>query len=1207
MFRGILVSKLLISALFLVASVSSASADSPNRLALLIGIDKYQKVNDLRGAVNDVRRMHYVLTNKFGLDKENVHVLTNEQATRDGIINAIREHLIAKARPGDVAILYYAGHGSQMRDISGDETDGRDETIIPHDSRTPGVFDISDDELNGLLQQLTRKTKNVTVILDSCNSGAGIRAGGSTVRSIPMDDRPPPPPADFALSRGGAGEGSDGFSLRDSDYVLISGSRADQLSNEGMFEGQRHGAMTWFLTKALLSADGETTYRDVMDSVTREVENRLPSQEPQLEGRGTNLVLFGVERIFARPFVLVEPLRAGRVKVEAGKALGVRNGATLKVYPPRTRNFETATVAAVIEVVDAKDFESEARITEGVVAKAGSRAILEAATFGHTSIPVHVAGAGSGLPKEVRAGLRESTSLNLVESERDAQIIVRQENGQISVTSGDLEDFVPSIPTSDELATKKVIDRVKDITHWLTVLSLENPNSRLKVDFTIRRKDSPTSTRAPSEVQTDTRVTYKVTNNSNTDLYITVLDVSSDGSIELLFPLDGEQQVLPKGDSLERDIRMFVPEGVASVTDTLKVFATKQPINASVFPKDSLRAPRVEARRRGPVDPLTHFLDNAIRGVGLRAAAPGPVKVDQWTTRQRILRVSRATSELRGFSLHFDETKSRDDVAGLVSDTRALCAPGRSSASCSRVAPASQDGSSYHVTDKRQVPIGKAFDEAYELQDKTGAKRVEPDLDIPVDRVVTQRGIESRSVLGDEDHDDLAKDDNYWSLKQLRVFDAWKKIRDKHGAGEGKEAIGILIAHPDTGYLEHPELWKEVNGIRPLDVSKGYNFYEQTSDPKDRLLSNRPTDNPGHGTASGSVIVSPAGCQMPNETKCADGIARGAQLIPLRVHRTVAQFNPSKLAEAIDAIAEGEIEGNPKLISIAMGGPPNYGLGKAVRKAEKKGILIIAASGNYVRTVVWPARFSSTIAVAANNIRCGPWKHSSRGDAVDISAPGESVWRASIDKDHDFIVGMSKGTTFATGNVSGTAALWLAYHHGDPKMADLRSRGAVTRVFRNALRESAWRPNAPEAPPPDGTHCIATPWDGQFGAGIVDIASLLDEPLNERPAAAVAAAPSLDRLPLFASLYPSGTDTAQIVSDYLAIFGRTDEGQLGELERFETEILHHYTLDENVREGIEGMIGRTRDTRGAKIDTARQSLRDADISSTLREALAPRH
>ncbi|WP_343426569.1 hypothetical protein [Candidatus Amarolinea dominans] len=64
-----------------------------------------------------------------------------------------------QTQAGDTVFIQYSGHGSQMRDVHGDEEDGMDETILPHDTRDPGrqVFDITDDEIQGWVDALLAK------------------------------------------------------------------------------------------------------------------------------------------------------------------------------------------------------------------------------------------------------------------------------------------------------------------------------------------------------------------------------------------------------------------------------------------------------------------------------------------------------------------------------------------------------------------------------------------------------------------------------------------------------------------------------------------------------------------------------------------------------------------------------------------------------------------------------------------------------------------------------------------------------------------------------------------------------------------------------------------------------------------------------------------------------------------------------------------
>mgnify|MGYP001764312284 CR=1 FL=1 len=168
------------------------------KLALLVGINDYPYIAKLKGAVNDVENMRQLLVERFGFpdDGEHMLVLTDEQAKRDAILHGLKEHLIAKATPDSVVVFHYSGHGSKIVDISGDEIDTWDETIVAYDSGRQDPHpnrDIIDDELLDLLNQLTEKTPNVTFIFDSCHSGTVTRGSGLD-RQIERDERPPAGP-----------------------------------------------------------------------------------------------------------------------------------------------------------------------------------------------------------------------------------------------------------------------------------------------------------------------------------------------------------------------------------------------------------------------------------------------------------------------------------------------------------------------------------------------------------------------------------------------------------------------------------------------------------------------------------------------------------------------------------------------------------------------------------------------------------------------------------------------------------------------------------------------------------------------------------------------------------------------------------------------------------------------------------------------------
>jgi hypothetical protein len=87
--------------------------------ALLIGIDHYPPpVPRLGGCINDIHEMRRFLEARAGAGENQVEdvlkvkVLLDQEATREGVIRAFREHL-GQAGPDDFALFCYSGHGSQ--------------------------------------------------------------------------------------------------------------------------------------------------------------------------------------------------------------------------------------------------------------------------------------------------------------------------------------------------------------------------------------------------------------------------------------------------------------------------------------------------------------------------------------------------------------------------------------------------------------------------------------------------------------------------------------------------------------------------------------------------------------------------------------------------------------------------------------------------------------------------------------------------------------------------------------------------------------------------------------------------------------------------------------------------------------------------------------------------------------------------------------
>ncbi len=171
---------------------------TPRKLALLVGINEYGLANNnLQGCLTDVELQYELLVNRFGFNPADiVKVADNEslKPNRENILRVFQEHLIDQARPGDVVVFHYSGHGSRVVDpnpvYEGSEEDSEfNGTIVPNDplpeTEAPAGELIVPDIMGRTLFLLMRsvQTDNLTAILDSCHSGGGLR-GNTVVRAL---------------------------------------------------------------------------------------------------------------------------------------------------------------------------------------------------------------------------------------------------------------------------------------------------------------------------------------------------------------------------------------------------------------------------------------------------------------------------------------------------------------------------------------------------------------------------------------------------------------------------------------------------------------------------------------------------------------------------------------------------------------------------------------------------------------------------------------------------------------------------------------------------------------------------------------------------------------------------------------------------------------------------------------------------------------
>ena len=254
-------------------------ATEPARRALLIGVSRYQNLPQLPGARNDIALVQRVLQTKLGFAPTDIRLLLDEDATRAGILQALYQ-LTEEARPQDFVYVHYSGHGSQAVDINGDERDDRrDETIVPVNGRSPGVPDITDDELQMLLARL--KSEHAVIVLDACHSGTATR-GFVRTRAVPLDNR-------VALYRGAVKRTRAIVPLISSRHVLLTGAAAHEEALEAYVTGAPHGLFTYALMNSLSASGPQVSAVQLLASAKEELKRLQPNigryrmPEPQLE------------------------------------------------------------------------------------------------------------------------------------------------------------------------------------------------------------------------------------------------------------------------------------------------------------------------------------------------------------------------------------------------------------------------------------------------------------------------------------------------------------------------------------------------------------------------------------------------------------------------------------------------------------------------------------------------------------------------------------------------------------------------------------------------------------------------------------------------------------------------------------------------------------------------------------------------------------
>jgi serine protease len=277
---------------------------------------------------------------------------------------------------------------------------------------------------------------------------------------------------------------------------------------------------------------------------------------------------------------------------------------------------------------------------------------------------------------------------------------------------------------------------------------------------------------------------------------------------------------------------------------------------------------------------------------------------------------------------------------------------------------------------------------------------------------------------------------NFFGPASVNAPDAWEYARAA-GVPGGR---GVVVAVVDSGVAyERRGGFRRAPDLYAGRFVKPYDFVED-----DR----HPNDEESHGTHVAGTIA-----QKTNNGFGVTGLAYGVQIMPLRVLNADGGGRASYISRAIRYAARNgadviNMSVEFDLLQKASGIPEVI---SAIRYANKKGVVMVAASGNdFVNRVTYPARDPRVIAVGASTDNLCKADYSNTGKELDIVAPGGGDDAPLNDNAADaqncdpstrgrgivqetftssfrrFGLVADQGTSFASPHVSAAAALLIA-------------------------------------------------------------------------------------------------------------------------------------------------------------------------------------
>lgn len=606
--------------------------------ALFVGIDDYPGA-PLRGCVNDVREAEAWL-------RQQGHVASDIQRLHDGdaTLVAVRagiERHLGRSGPGDTALLWFSGHGSEKPTDAPWEGTGWSQALVCHDSLDDGRPPLWDTELGALLDGIAARGAHVVAVLDCCHSGGATR-DGAAVRAVSW--RPWWSSRTTLGARDGGGQGP--LPCR---HTLLAACRPQERAHEDVLDGQVRGYFSHALLKALGKLGPSATYGGLHALVEERVRRLSSVQHPELRG-GEDRRFLSDDRVPGSPFLL-RHTTAGW-EVNCGQAHGLRaagaeftllDGGAPRSVVVREVRAESALVDPVGWCPGPADQDSVFGVTPSALAFPPAAVTLAGAPGVVRLIEAAVAGAPM---------LSTAAAGTAVPSAGAGSVPLRVDAGpDWARVSGGAGRDLPPLPVRSPADADRVADCLTHLARWQHLRDLVNPDPWLSSLVRITVEPTGVGTvrhSADGEIvcsytadHRSPQVMVGIHNNSDRPLWCVLLDLTdSYASSASLYNGDfvgaGHTGWARRG----QPVWLYLPPGRAVVPgaftrDWLKVIVAETELNTAPFILDPWSPGAPSAARTGGAQGTA--MDGLLRLTappGGRDAGGPPQGPGRWGTAQ---------------------------------------------------------------------------------------------------------------------------------------------------------------------------------------------------------------------------------------------------------------------------------------------------------------------------------------------------------------------------------------------------------------------------------------------------------------------------------------------------------------------------------------------------------------------------------------------